>query len=135
MPYYNTTKGAAKRIPLHRPTLPHYSQLLVTHFLLCKGDQCVTQCKNNPNCDYLSHATVKGDTNRECNLRWKEWNKNTSYPTDRPCVPKEGKQNCDICLLYNVKNIPGTNQKQQIHLAANDKFVTLTKNNIQVSNK
>lgn len=96
-------------------------------------DKCVSQCKNNENCDYVTHGSVKGDKNRECNLRWKEWNKNTSYPTGRPCVPKEGKNNCDMCFMYNVKNVPGTTTKHNVHLDNNDKFVTLTKDGINTT--
>lgn len=92
-------------------------------------DTCIAQCQNDPNCTYLSHATVKGDKNRDCNPVWKDYNFNRSYPTGRPCIPKAGKQNCDICKMYKVNNVPGTNIKSRIKLTANDQFTTYVKKN------
>lgn len=96
-------------------------------------DKCVSLCTNNKDCDYVTHGSVRGDPSRECNLRWKEWNKNLAYPTDRPCIPKKGKKQCDQCYMYNVKNVPHTNNKERVHLSNNSQFVTYVKPHINLS--
>jgi hypothetical protein len=96
-------------------------------------DNCVNMCKNNDNCDYLTHGKVRGNPNRSCHLRWKDWNKDTSYPTGRPCIPQPGKNNCDMCFLYNVKTVPGTDTKEIVSLDNNDMFVTLTKEGVNTT--
>tara|TARA_Y100001954_G_C15576750_1_gene486266 strand:+ start:173 stop:652 length:480 start_codon:yes stop_codon:yes gene_type:complete len=90
--------------------------------------ECINQCKNDPQCDYLTFGQTRGDKNRECNPRWNKWNRNLSYPTGIPCIPPPGKKNCDMCFMYNVKNIPGTNVKQPIKTVENCQFDTLVKN-------
>lgn len=95
-------------------------------------DECTAKCENNQDCDYMSHTSVKGDPNRECNRKYKNWNKNLAIPTGRPCIPKNGKSKCDLCYIYNVKNIKGSNKKQSINLVPNEIFTTITKDNIKV---
>lgn len=97
-------------------------------------EKCKSSCENNSNCDYFTHSTVKGDKNRECNLRWKNWNHNAAYPNGRPCVPKNGKENCDLCYQYQVPKAPNTNNKRSIYLSNNSNFNTYIKPNVTAIN-
>lgn len=97
-------------------------------------DKCKSSCENNDNCDYFTHSMVNGSKNRECNLQWKNWNHNPSYPTARPCVPKNGKENCDLCFQYQVPNAPNSNNKRSIHLSNNSVFDTYVKPVVNANN-
>ena len=88
-------------------------------------NQCVSDCENNPNCDFVSHENVKGDSNRNCNLRHNDWNKNLSYPVGRPCVPKEGKSSCDTCYMYKSQAIKNN---KRVHLKQNSNVTTVVVN-------
>jgi len=94
-------------------------------------EECTAKCESNQNCDYLTHASVKGDPNRECKASLNDWNKNLSIPTGRPCIPSNGKSNCDVCHLYNVKSLKGSNKKLPIKLVPNKVFTTITKDHIK----
>lgn len=94
-------------------------------------NECALKCKNDANCDYITHTSVKGDPNRECKPSVNDWNKNLSIPTGRPCIPEKGKSNCNVCHLYNVKTMNGSNKKLPIKLVPNKVFTTITKDNIK----
>ena len=88
-------------------------------------DACVRDCENNPNCDFVSHTNVKGDPNRNCNLRYNDWNYNRAYPTNRPCIPEKGKNSCDMCFMYKSQQV---NNNEKVHLKQNSNVTTVVVN-------
>jgi len=88
-------------------------------------NQCVSECENNSNCDFVTHQNVKGDPNRNCNLRFNDWNKNSSYPTGRPCLPEKGKTSCDLCYMYKSQKVKNN---EKVHLKQNSNVTTVVVN-------
>ena len=95
-------------------------------------EKCHNDCINNPKCDYFTHGSFKGNKNRSCMNKWKNSNHNPAHPTGRPCIPKNGKNTCDLCYQYHVPTNVSIKAKNPVHVANNSVFNTYAKPNIKI---